>query len=78
MQATFTPQLLIKHLYNETTATEGSAVFSALEENEAVQEEFAQLLEAKQALDDAGGDDPGRACIRNILRYSGAQQLETA
>lgn len=77
MQRNSTPQLLIKHLYNETTASEASAVFHALQQDELLQQEYARLQEAKFALDDAGGDDPGFSTIRNILRYSEKYQMET-
>ena len=77
MEQDFTPQLLIKHLYNETNEAESLSVFQALENDPIVQQEFTQLKEAKQALDESGDNGPGKATIRNILEYSLQQHLET-
>ena len=77
MEQDFTPQLLIKHLYNETNEAESLSVFQALENDPIVQQEFTQLKEAKQALDESGDNGPAKATIRNILEYSLQQHLET-
>ena len=77
MQRDFTPNILTKHLYNETNITEAASIRIALETDVSLQEEFNQLKEAKHALDENGGERPSRAAIRKILDYSRQQQLET-
>lgn len=77
MQQDFTPNILTKHLYNETNITEAALVRNALEFDVSLQEEFSKLKEAKQALDEDGRERPSRAVIRHILDYSRQHQLET-
>ena len=74
----FTPQLLIQHLYNETTATEAAAIRHALETDEALQAEFGRFQDVLQALDEeAGGENPSSSTIHAILSYSKQHQAET-
>ncbi|MDB5226054.1 MAG: hypothetical protein JWN78_247 [Bacteroidota bacterium] len=75
MQTDFTPNILIKHLYNETNITEAASVRNALENDVSLQEEFNKLKEAKQALDENGGE-PSPTTIQNILDFSRQHQLE--
>jgi hypothetical protein len=77
MEKDFTPQLLIKHLYNETTEPEKTAVEAALLANAELKNEFEQLQEAKYALDEAGGESPCAMSIHNILQYSKEYHMET-
>jgi hypothetical protein len=75
MQQTFTPELLVKHLYNETTPSEASAINHALANDTNLQQEFKQLQETKNALDEADGEAPGAYVIQKILAFSKKQEL---
>ena len=76
MESNFTTQHLIKHLYNETSASEAAAIQNALANDEFLREEFDRLQEVKQALDESGGEEPGAKTIQMILEYSSQQQME--
>lgn len=75
MQQTFTPELLVKHLYNETTPSEASAINHALANDANLQQEFRQLQETKIALDEADGELPGTSVVQRILAFSKKQEL---
>ena len=75
MQQTFTPELLVKHLYNETTPSEASAINHALANDMNLQQEFKQLQETKNALDEADGEAPDTSVIQKILAFSKKQEL---
>jgi hypothetical protein len=77
MEPDFTPQLLIKHLYNETTESEKTAIEHALQHNALLMQEFEQLRETKYALDEAGGESPCAMTLHNIMEYSKEQQMES-
>lgn len=70
MQKNSTPELLVKHLYNETTNSEAILVNDALKNNIDLQEEFKQMQATKYALDDTDGNEPNKSVIENILNYS--------
>jgi hypothetical protein len=76
MQQIFTPELLIKHLYNETTPAEARAIAVALQNNPSLQEEFRHLEETKYRLDESEGGEPGQSTIQKILAYSGQSQMQ--
>ena len=73
-----TPDLLVKHLYNETDSEEATLLQHSLENDSKSTETYRQLQEAKAALDEADGETPGNSIIQNILEYSKQQELSTA
>ena len=75
MQQTFTPELLVKHLYNETTEQESISVKEALANDETLQQEYSLLQKAKYALDETGGETPGSSVIESILTFSKEREL---
>lgn len=70
MKQISTPELLVKHLYLETDSDERRQIGQQLTDDSEVADMFAQLSEAKQALDEDGGELPGTPMMENILRYS--------
>lgn len=70
MQQISTSELLIKHLYNETTIEEASIVNKLLKDESAIQEEFLKIQAAKYALDEADGYEPSTSVVDKILDYS--------
>lgn len=70
MQQISTPELLVKQLYLETDSDERRQIEQLLTNDSEVADMFAQLSEAKQALDEDGGELPGTPVMENILRYS--------
>lgn len=75
MQQISTPELLVKHLYNETSAEEATTVDNALTNDSKLQEEFNELQTAKIALDEADGELPGVSVIEKIMTFSKEQEL---
>ncbi len=76
MQQIFTPELLIQHLYNETSPEEAKAIDRALRNHPALQEEFSRLKEAKYQLDESEGDGPGKSVLQKILAYSRQSEMQ--
>jgi len=70
MQQISTPELLVKHLYNETDVNEYNLAENVLENDTNLQQEFAKMQETKNALDDADGNEPSQSVINNILDFS--------
>ena len=70
MKQISTPELLVKQLYLETDSDERRQIEQLLTNDSEVADMFAQLSEAKQALDEDGGELPGTPVMENILRYS--------
>lgn len=70
MQTDFTPEILVKHLYNETSLLEAQAIRNALVQDETLQEKFKELQTAKTLLDENGGDEPDAETIKSILSYA--------
>lgn len=70
MKQISTPELLVKQLYLETDSNERRQIGQQLTDDSEVADMFAQLSEAKQALDEDGGELPGTPVMENILRYS--------
>jgi hypothetical protein len=75
MQQISTPELLIKHLYNETNTAEAGVVDAALAADVNLQQEYAQFQETKYALDEADGKAPGSSVIEKIMAFSKEQEL---
>jgi len=78
MQQMSTLELLIKHLYHETTQQEAAFLRNELEHDKALAVSYEELQEIKNALDDAGGDRPGAHILRNVVEYSRQYELEEA
>lgn len=74
MQQIFTSELLVKHLYNETTDSEAAAIENALANDANLQQEFKQLRATKNALDE-DGEAPSTSTIEKILAFSKEQEL---
>ena len=70
MKQISTPELLVKQLYLETDSDERRQIEQQLTDDSEVADMFAQLSEAKQALNEDGGELPGTPVMENILRYS--------
>ena len=70
MKQISTPELLVKQLYLETDSDERRQIEQQLTDDSEVADMFAQLSEAKQALNEDGGELPGTPVMDNILRYS--------
>ena len=77
MQQLFTPELLIRHLYHETTASEARTIDLALRNNPSLREEFRLLKEAKYKLDESEEDEPGKSTIQQILAYSKQSEMQS-
>ena len=75
MQQISTPELLVKHLYHETTQEEASKVESILASDAKLQQEYAQLQETKYALDEADGELPNANVLEKIMEFSKEQEL---
>lgn len=78
MQKNSTPELLVKHLYNETNVSESELVKISLKNDNMLQEEYTQMQATKFALDDADGSEPNKSVIENILNYSKKSATEMA
>ena len=75
MQQNSTSELLVKHLYNETTDSEATAIEHALANDANLQQEFKQLRATKNALDETDGETPSASTIQKILAFSKEQEL---
>ncbi len=75
MQPNSTPELLVKHLYNETNTQEANSVKDALANDVNAEQEFSQLQAVKQALDETDGETPSVSVIQKILSFSKEQEL---
>ncbi|MEZ5025514.1 MAG: hypothetical protein R2739_02955 [Chitinophagales bacterium] len=75
MQQIFTPELLVKHLYNETTTKEAEIINEAIAKNATLKQEFNRLQTAKNALNEDDGELPKASTIENILSYSKQQHV---
>ncbi|MCB0558713.1 MAG: hypothetical protein H6573_10975 [Lewinellaceae bacterium] len=75
MKQTFTPNDLIRFLYNEVSATERLSMDEALCDNLRLREEFEGLQEAYQQLPKVTFR-PSSRTIQDILKYSEKTTLE--
>lgn len=75
MQQPFTPELLVKFLYRETSASETLAVSEALHRDPVLRAEYDRLLEGYQQLPRVTFR-PSPDAVRNILTYSEQTALE--
>jgi hypothetical protein len=69
MTQPFTPELLVKFLYKETTASETLAVNEALYNDPGLQAEYENLRQAERHLPKVKFQ-PSSNTLQNILRYS--------
>lgn len=75
MQQNFTPTLLIKYLYKETTASETIAIREALEQDLLLREEFQVLQQAQRQLPKVQFY-PKVSTLQSILQHSRQTALE--
>jgi precorrin-6B methylase 1 len=75
MKQKFTPNHLVKYLYNENTASERLAIDEALTYDANLQEEYNELKAAHQQLSKVRFS-PSSSSIQNILKYSRSTALE--
>lgn len=68
MEHTFTQNLLVKYIYNETTATERMKIEAAMEADYKFYEAYVELYEAYKALPKVTFS-PSQNTIANILGY---------
>lgn len=69
MDQAFTQDMLIKYLYQETSAVETLAVRKALQENILLREEYNDLRKAYEQLPQVKFNAKG-STLQNILQYS--------
>jgi hypothetical protein len=76
MQQISTPELLVKHLYNETNKSEADALQQELNSNPETAQLYTKLQDAKNALEENDGEMPSVNVVEKILAYSNANTLE--
>lgn len=76
MHSKFTPEDLIKHLYNETTPEEAVCIEQAISQDPGLKAEMRQLREAKYALDHGDDDRPNQGILERIKAYSMEKSLQ--
>jgi hypothetical protein len=69
MDQTFTQDMLIKYIYQETSATETLAIRKALQENLLLREEYRELRKAYEQLPKVKFNAKP-STLQNILQYS--------
>lgn len=69
MTLTFTPKLLVKFIYRETSTSETLAIMDSLQEDYALREEYNILYKAYKELPNVQFN-PAKGCLRKILNYS--------
>lgn len=74
MQQSFTPELLIQHLYHETGPSQALCVETMLREEPSVREEYRSLREAYRQLPKVQFN-PSPRSIQRILRHSATTAL---
>jgi len=75
MKQNFTPSLIVKYLYNETTAAEAKAVQMLLRENAEARQAYQEMREAQQHLPRVKFNASAKT-VNNILAYSKQAALE--
>ncbi|GAB4330254.1 MAG: hypothetical protein OHK0038_04490 [Flammeovirgaceae bacterium] len=68
-------QLVLKHLYQESTPEESELMFELLQQNENKLEEFYQFIELQKQLNDVE-IAPSEECIGKILQQSLIIEIE--
>lgn len=78
MQQISTHDLLVKHLYNETTPDEAEIVLNMLLNHPALHDEYNTLKATISQLNVADAATPSKMVLQNILSYSKTkEQAET-
>lgn len=75
MTKTFTPELLIKYIYRETTISERLIIQDALHRDYALREEYLELYKAYKQLPKVKFR-PSSKTIRAVMEYSRATAIE--
>lgn len=75
MKQTFTTDLLIKYIYQETSASETIAIREALSESNALMAKYEELLASYQQLPSVKFS-PKSSTLQNILKYSRRSALQ--
>ncbi len=75
MKHDFTPELLIKYIYKETTAAESLAISEAISNNWQVYELYEELKQSYLQLPKVQFD-PSYTCIQQILAHSAHTAVE--
>jgi len=70
----FTPEDMIRYLYNETSAEETAAISLALETDWSLREKFEILKDSIKSLDKIHRS-PRPKAIESILRYAGVTKV---
>lgn len=76
MIKTFTPNDVIRYLYNETSEEENKAIAQALIIDAELLEIYMQLKQSAEKLDEIE-KDPSENVINNILNYSKSKDLDS-
>lgn len=69
MAINFTPELLVRYIYRETTTSETLAIMDSLQDNYALREEYNTLYKAYKELPNVRFN-PAKGCLKKILNYS--------
>lgn len=75
MTQTFTPDDLLRYLYEDTTTEEKLEIEKALQSDTNLQQQFEQLQEDMQLLDDLALE-PSTGCVNHIMEYASAMNLK--
>ena len=76
MIKTFTPNDVIRYLYNETSEEENKAIAQALIIDAELLEIYMQLKQSSEKLDEIE-KNPSENVINNILNYSKSKDLDS-
>ncbi len=69
MAINFTPELLVRYIYRETTTSETLAILDSLQDDYALREEYNILYKAYRELPKVRFN-PAKVCLKRILHYS--------
>lgn len=75
MESIFTPELLVKFLYNETTPAETLEIKVLLEKDNTLKAELEQMRFVKHAMEDYGSDNPSPESISAITAYAKQKEM---
>ena len=69
MAINFTPELLVRYIYRETSTSETLAIMDSLQDNYALREEYNMLYKAYKEFPNVRFN-PAKGCLKKILNYS--------
>lgn len=75
MESIFTPELLVKFLYNETTPAKTLEIKQALLHDVELKQELEQMRFVKHAMEDFGSDNPSPESISAITAYAKQKEM---